>query len=189
MAFFLGLILEIGVALILALAYFFMARKVKRAGRLDKFITFFLVFGAAWGVIAMAQDRQALELTQLVYWLQLAFFAVQLLSAVVFLKNKKLGAVLLILGFLAEIPILHGIHYEYAAQTLFSFRVDLSSIKPYDMELGSYMFYISMPGYQMNEDPGWGVNLAPLVFIGYYLRTLKNTKHPETVTERNNEQE
>lgn len=146
------------IALVLGLAYFFIARRLKTTGRFSTLVNMLVIFGALLGLVTE------------VYRPALYFFIVQAVAGILYFRYRRLGTVLLILTFLLQVPILHGINYAYSCQTLLSLRLDLSIPKTFDVEPGSYLFYAYTEEHQLREAFSWGLNLFPLLLILFYLR-------------------
>lgn len=160
------------IVLVFGTAYFLIARKLKTKRRLSNLVTMLTIFGSLLGILITALDSETQTYHPVAGRLSLAFFIVQAIGCVLYFRYKAAGVALLVLTFLFQLPILHGIHYDYLNQTLFSVRIDLGAIKVFDVEPGSYIHYVNMSDYAMQEEFSWGINLVPVFMAGFYLRRL-----------------
>ena len=163
--------------------YIFFTRKNVGQRSFRKFISLVIILGGLIGILATGLNERLLDDHPYQYLIFLTFFVTQTIASILYYRDVKVGLPLLILTLLLQIPIVRTINLSYGNQTLFSFRLVKYPGKICDIEPGSYVnfIYFNMDYNYVVEgnakkESSYGLNLIPLLTIGFLLRKTKKNR-------------
>ncbi len=161
--------------------YRFFTRKNVDQRSLRKFISLLLMVGGLLGLLTMGLNERLRYDHPDTFFLSITFFIMQTIASIWYFKAERVGRYLLIFTLLLQVPIMRSPNLSYSNQTLFSFELYKYPGKWWDIEPGSYVYFIyfDIEEFELentNRKSGFGLNLIPLLTIAVLLKPQLNRK-------------
>lgn len=162
--------------------YRFSTRKKINQRSFPRLVSLLIVLGGIVGLLTNGLNERLLDEEPYLYFLTVTFFGMQTLASVLYYRTVFVGLLFLIFTLLLQVPIVRAPNYSYNSQTLFSLRVEPSSVKILNIEPGSYVHFIYFDADFMvvensKRKSDFGLNVIPLLTIAILAGT--RTELPE----------